>query len=303
MDKAQLKKFLQSRGLKPNVTYGQNFLIDDIVLQDIVDAAEVSKQDKVLEIGPGVGTLTELLCARAGFVLSIEKDPQFLPVLYGIKKNFRDNFRYEIADALEFDYIKAFSEEVLDETVQKKSGSATRYPLTASNYKVVANIPYYITGKILQMLLTAKHKPSSITVLTQKEVARNVIAKPGNLSILAISVQLFGEPRLVQIVPAKSFFPAPKVDSAVLQIHLFDKPRYEVGDEKKFFALLRACFSGKRKQIHNTLKNNLHLSTEQVEKVLSEANIKPTARPQELTIENWIALNTLVLKMQNSDEV
>ena len=272
MDLEQLKNLLRSHGIKPNFTYGQNFLIDDIVLQDIVDAAEVTEKDAVLEIGPGIGNLTKLLCERAGFVLSIDKDPKFFPILHGIKKDHRNNFRFEIADALEYDFQTFFKEQGY------------------KSYKVVANIPYYITGKILQMLMTAKFKPSSITVLTQKEVAENISASAGDLSILAISVQLFGQPKLVQKVLARSFYPAPKVDSAVVKIDLFKKPKYDIGDEKRFFKIVKACFSGKRKQIHNNLVNNLHLTKEQALQILSEIKINPTARPQELTIEQWVEL-------------
>jgi len=299
MDKDELKNLLRRYNLKPNFTYGQNFLIDDIVLQDIVDAAEVSSEDRVLEIGPGIGNLTRLLCRRAGFVLSIEKDPKFVPVLHAIKKDYRNNFRFEIADALEYDFQKtlidrgsmtASADKNADLRLDPRKGSA----FGSAAYKVVANIPYYITGKILQMLMTAKYKPTSITILTQKEVARNLTAKAGDLSILAISVQLFGEPKLVRTVLAKSFFPAPKVDSAVVKIDLFKNPKYKISDEKRFFKIVKACFAGKRKQIHNTLVNNLHLEKSRVEEILSQLKINPAARPQELKIEQWVKLSELI---------
>jgi 16S rRNA (adenine1518-N6/adenine1519-N6)-dimethyltransferase len=276
MDVEQLKKLLRSNGLKANFTYGQNFLMDEFVLQDIVDAAEVTKEDAVLEIGPGIGNLTRLLADRAGMLLSLEKDPQFFTILKSIKKDHKDNFRFEITDALEYDFQSFFKEQGYN------------------SYKVVANIPYYITGKILQMLMTAKFKPSTITILTQKEVARNISAQAGDLSILAISVQLYGQPKVVQTVLAKSFYPAPKVDSAVVKIDLFKKPKYVLQDEKKFFKILKACFSGKRKQIHNTLKNNLGLTAEQVSKILLDLKISPSVRPQELSIEKWIELTNKI---------
>ncbi|MBI5530265.1 MAG: ribosomal RNA small subunit methyltransferase A [Candidatus Doudnabacteria bacterium] len=272
MNVEQLKNLLRSNGLKPNFTYGQNFLIDEIALQDIVDSAGITNKTAVLEIGPGIGNMTKLLCERAGFVLAIEKDPKFVQILHNIKKDFRKNFRFEIADALEFNFQDFFKDEGFD------------------SYIVVANIPYYITGKILQMLMTAKFKPDSITVLTQKEVAQNVCAKAGDLSVLAISVQLFGTPELVQVVPARSFYPAPKVDSAVLKITLDKKQRYDIADEKRFFKIVKACFSGKRKQIHNTLANNLGIEKTRAMEILSELRIKPASRPQELTIEDWIRL-------------
>lgn len=273
MNIEQLKTQLRTHNLKPNFTYGQNFLIDDIVLEDIADAAAPGKNDCVLEIGPGMGNLTEKLLQRAGFVLSIEKDPKFLPVLKQIKKDHRDNFRFEIADALEFNFQKYFREQGF------------------KDYVVIANIPYFITGKILQMLMTAEFKPRQITVLTQKEVAQNIIAKPGDLNILAISVQIFGAPEIKRLVPAKSFYPAPKVDSAVLQIKLFDEPKYKIGDEKNFFRVVKSCFAGKRKQLHNTLKNNLKLDQASMDKILSDLKINPAARPQELTIEQWVKLS------------
>jgi 16S rRNA (adenine1518-N6/adenine1519-N6)-dimethyltransferase len=282
MDAENLKKFLKNHGLKPNFTYGQNFLIDDIVLQDIVDAAGVTSDDMILEIGPGVGNLTRLLCERAGFVLSIEKDPIFSPILKSVKKDYPDNFRFEIADALEYDFQNFFI---------KITDAGQGLKIKDKGYKVVANIPYYITGKILQMLMTAKFKPASITMLTQKEVAQNISAKAGDLGIMAISVQLFGQPKIVQLVQAKSFYPAPKVDSAVIKIDLFKNPKYVLPDGKRFFKIVKACFAGKRKQIHNTLVNNLHLDKNRVSKILSAIKINPAARPQELTIEQWIKLS------------
>ncbi len=290
MDTEQLKNLLRSYGLKPNFTYGQNFLIDDFVLRDIADAAEITSSDRVLEIGPGIGNLTRLLCERAGFVLSIEKDPKFFPVLKALKKDFPKNFRFEIADALEFNF-----QDVL-RSVPINGHAALRAQLTPNpytltpGYKVVANIPYYITGKILQMLMTAKFKPSSITILTQKEVAYNLAAQAGKLGILAISVQLFGRPKLIQTVLARSFYPAPKVDSAIVKIDLYREPKYKITDEKRFFKIVKACFSGKRKQIHNTLVNNLHLEKIRAMDVLAELKINPAARPQELTIEQWVTL-------------
>ncbi len=300
MDTDQLKKFLRSYNLKSNFTYGQNFLIDDLVLQDIVDAAEVSPNDAVLEIGPGIGNLTRLLCQRAGFVLSVEKDPKFFPILKSIKKDYPENFRFEIADALEFDFQAAFRSRSADENpdlristdraIRSYPDHPDRIRKSGSDYKVVANIPYYITGKILQMLMATKAKPSGITILTQKEVARNICAKAGDLSILAISIQLFGQPEIVQTVLAKSFYPAPKVDSAIVKIDLFKEPKYILSDEKRFFKIVKACFAGKRKQIHNTLVNNLALDKNSVAGILSQLKINPAARPQELSIEEWIEL-------------
>ncbi len=287
MNQELLKDLLKKYNLKPNFTYGQNFLVDETVLEDIANSANLSPEDVVLEIGPGIGNLTKLLCERAGFILSVEKDPKFQSILYKIKKDFPNNFRFEIADALEFDYCKAIQE---GRGGRVHSGEYHPSPLTVHPYKVVANIPYYITGKILQMFMTAKNKPELITVLTQKEVAERVVAKAGDLSVLAISVQLYGEPKIIRMVPKTSFYPAPKVDSAILQIDLNKKIKYQVADEKVFFRVVRACFAGKRKQLHNTLVNNLRLDKTSVNEILGELSINPTVRPQALSIEQWVAL-------------
>ncbi len=271
MDINYLKELLKRYNLKPNFTYGQNFLIDESVLDEIVNASGVSQDDQVLEIGPGIGNLTEKLLRKAEFVLSVEKDKKFLPILRKLKKKNK-NFEFQIEDILKFNFQKFFSGR------SKKS------------YKVVANIPYFITGKILQTFLTAKHKPKSITVLTQKEVAKNIVAKAGALSIPAIAVQIFGSPKIVKMIKAGSFYPAPKVDSSILHIEVFQRPKYKIKNEEKFFRVVKACFLGKRKQIHNTLANNLKIEKNFVNKVLKDLKISPRVRPQELSIHQWIEL-------------
>lgn len=268
-----LKTLLQRYKLNPNKTYGQNFLMDETILEDMIDEAKVKKGDRVLEVGPGIGNLTERLLEHGAKVLSIEKDPQFLPVLKSLDKEkntkTEQNFSYEVTDALTYN----FSER-----------------LAGENYKVVANIPYYITGKIVQLFMHAPHKPQSLTLLMQKEVAYNICAKPGSLNLLAISVQLYADPRVVTVVPSHKFYPAPKVDSAVVHIDLHTKPKYKIKDEGKLFRILRACFSGKRKQLHNTLTNNLQLPKEFVVETLQKLKIDPAIRPQQLTVEQWLKL-------------
>lgn len=268
MNIEHIKKILKSHGIHPNKTYGQNFLMNEIILQDMVDSVPLEKGDAVLEIGPGIGNLTKRLLDRVEFLLSVEKDKSFIPVLRALKKDHK-NFRYEIEDILKFNFQEA---------------------LASSDYHVVANIPYYITGKIIQIFLQAQHKPKTITILVQKEVAENIIATPGKMNLLAISVQIFAQSKILFYVPARDFYPAPKVDSAVIQISLSPQKRFEVGDEKFFFRILRACFAGKRKQIHNTLENNLDIPKDVVQKILKTAGIEPTARPQELGIDQWIKL-------------
>ncbi len=270
-----IRELLQRYGFKPNETYGQNFLLNEIVLQDMVDSVPLKKGDAILEVGPGLGALTQYLAQTDYPVLSVEKDPKFLPVLKALKKK-HTNLEFVVDDILKFDFQSALA--------------------AYDGYHVVANIPYYITGKIIQLFIQAKHKPKTVTILIQKEVARNVTAKPGHLNLLAISVQLHGEARLLQTVLARDFYPVPKVDSSVIQIILDERPKYEVDDEKRFFGLLRACFSGKRKQLHNTLENYLQIPKDAVVKVLESVSISHTARPQELSIEEWVRLYKKVNK-------
>lgn len=264
-----LKNLMQRFKLNPNKTYGQHFLMDETILEDMIDEAGVKAGDTVLEIGPGIGNLTERLLEHGAKVLSVEKDPQFLPVLKTLEKENKENFSYELTDALKYN----FSDR-----------------LKGSTYKVVANIPYYITGKIVQMFMHAAHKPDSLTLLMQKEVAYNIAAKPGSMNLIAISVQLFADAKVVSVVPGHKFHPAPKVDSAVIHITLHKKPKYKLKDEAKLFRILRACFSGKRKQLHNTLTNNLQLDKDLVATTLDKLKIDPMIRPQALTIEQWLEL-------------
>lgn len=290
-----LKSLLSHYHLNPNKTYGQNFLMDETILEDMIDEAGVGKNDVVLEVGPGIGNLTERLLDRAKKVISIEKDPQFLTVLKLLKKEHK-NFDYKLGDVLEVDFQKLLSSVIPDATSAKREGDPgsqrkiLKQVQDDINYKVVANIPYYITGKIVQLFVKAEHKPTSLTLLMQKEVAENIVAKPGQLNLLAISTQLYGEARLVRVVQANKFYPAPKVDSAVVHIELYKKPKYKIDDEQKLFRVMRACFTGKRKQLHNTLTNNLKLDKHEVEKVLQELKIDPAIRPQQLTIDQWLEL-------------
>ncbi len=267
MEKENFLQYLKSIGVTPNKTFGQNFLVNDFVLQDIVDAAQIKKDDFIVEVGPGIGNLTTRLAGVAGKVLCIEKDKQFERRLRSVCKEHKN--------------VKVIYGDVLSENFWEQLDEG---------YKVVANIPYYITGKIIQLFLKAEKKPSSMVLLTQKEVAENITAGEGRGNLLGLSVQLYGRAELIQVVPAKDFFPAPKVASAIVRVVLDERPKAGEVDEKKFFRILHAAFLGKRKQLHNTLQNNLLLPKEKVLEILTEAKIDPMARPQNLQLEDWIRL-------------
>jgi 16S rRNA (adenine1518-N6/adenine1519-N6)-dimethyltransferase len=273
-----IKQFLKQYNFRPNDLLGQNFLLNEITLDDIVDAAEIKKDDQVLEIGSGIGNLTKRLAEKADFVLAVEKDERYFPIL---NDELGDKLQAHTRTPKSSANVKVAFADVMSFNFQE---------LLKPGYKVVANIPYYITGKIIEMLVTAKNRPSKIVILVQKEVAQRIIAQAGELSILAISVQLFSNARIAGIVPKEDFYPEPKVDSAILVLDMLPEPRFNLkteADQKEFFRIIKAAFSGKRKQIHNTLKNNLKLPEDQAQAVLAKAKIDPKARPQELTLDQW----------------
>lgn len=275
----QLQDLLAQYHLRPDKKFGQNFLMDEDVLEAMVAVADIGPHDAIIEIGPGIGNLTKYLAAKAGVVLAVEKDMRFRELLDDLARRYK-NFHIAFADILEFDFLEAFGEILVK----------------FSAYKIVANIPYYVTGKLIQLFLRAKVRPSSITVLVQREVAMNMVALPGAMNLLALSVQLVGIPKIVTHVPAQSFYPAPKVDSAIVHIDIPSRSPYSDFDEKLLFRVAKACFAGKRKQIHNTLVANLRLTAGEVAEVLAQIGIPKTARPQELTVENFIALSKILDK-------
>lgn len=279
----EVKKLLKQYGLAPNKTFGQNFLLDRQVLENIVQAANVKADDLVLEVGPGIGNLTELLTEKAGFVLSVEKDENFRPLLTRLTKTHK-NLEIAYADVLDFDFVSALTKLAKGKDIQ------------SLEYKVVANLPYYLTGAAFQLFLRSTSvKPRSITVLIQKEVAENIVASPGKTNLLSLSVQLLGVPSIVQVVPGSSFFPAPKVASCVVHIEVPTKPLFPMKvDEKMFFRVARACFSGKRKQIHNSLAAGFNFGQKQVLDILEKATIPADERPQRLAVEDFIRLTEAV---------
>ena len=262
----ELKIFLKHSGLKPKDYLGQNFLADEEVLQGIVTAADLNSGDTVLEVGPGLGVLTRELATHAGRVIAVEKDQKLIPIL---KRQMRDAKNLEIINQ---DILRFHLEEQV-----------------TSNYKVVANIPYYLTSKLFQYFLERRRQPEVLILMVQKEVGERVVAQPGGLSVLGISIQVYADPEILLEVPRESFWPVPEVDSVVLRIT--PRRKYpEITDEKSFFRLIKIAFAGKRKQVHNTLANGLKLPKPEIADLLAKAKIDPTTRPQDVEIEQWIAL-------------
>jgi 16S rRNA (adenine1518-N6/adenine1519-N6)-dimethyltransferase len=267
---SETKDLLHQAGLHARKGLGQHFLVDGAYLKHILQAAELSKNDIVIEVGPGLGVLTRALAQQAGSVIAIEKDEHLSELL-------RDNLKtYSNITIINQDILKVDLPLLLSEY----------FGNTVPGYKVVANLPYYITSPVLRFFLEAEIKPQNLVVMVQKEVARQITAKTGEMSLLSVSIQLYGEPRIIKYVPARAFYPSPKVDSAILKINVFPKPVVDV-DIKSFFKLVHAGFSAARKQIANPLSHGLSLPKEDILAMLHKVPIDPRRRAETLSIEEW----------------
>lgn len=279
----EIKKLCQDFGIKPTKGKGQNFLIDHNVLHKIVAAANLSQDDYALEVGPGFGILTEQLVKNCRQVLGVELDKS---LLFFLKKKFKlqENFKL-----IEGDILKIKNQELADK-------------LGSESYKLVANIPYAITKPIIQKFLNFVPRPTEITVLVQKEVAKKITARPGEMSLLAISVQFYGRPKIVDIVSKESFYPVPKVDSAILKIEInpnslpaeFSRiltlKQQQNFQAKKFWQLVKISFSSPRKQLQNNLANGFNISNSEVKIRLAKVGLKELCRAQDLSLEDWAGL-------------
>ncbi|MHB1293665.1 MAG: 16S rRNA (adenine(1518)-N(6)/adenine(1519)-N(6))-dimethyltransferase RsmA [Anaerolineae bacterium] len=272
-----IRGVLERHGIRPSKGLGQNFLIDGHVMRRIVQAAELHGDDLVLEVGPGVGLLTQRLAQKAAQVVAVELDRKMVAVLAETLGEL-PNVRVVQGDILEVDHVALLAEV---------AGVADP---AALRYKVVANLPYYITSAALRRLLGARKRPEQLTVMVQREVAERITAGPGQMSLLAVSVQLYGEPRVVEQVPASAFYPPPKVDSAVLNVRVFAEPRVPDASLPRFFEVVHAGFGQKRKQLHNSLSHGLRLPPEIVQAALEASGIAPERRAQTLSIAEWATL-------------
>jgi 16S rRNA (adenine1518-N6/adenine1519-N6)-dimethyltransferase len=255
---------------------GQHFLIDHRVLSTIVEAAELSTTDTVVEVGPGLGILTQELVDRAGAVVAVEVDVELARAL-GKHLPGRTNLRIVNSSILDFS-----PEELLTDLAVRGKPPAS--------YKVVANLPYYIAAPTLRHFLEASVRPELMVVMVQKEVGESIAAGPGSMSLLGISVQVYGTPRVVGIVPARCFYPRPKVKSAIVRIDVHPKPALPVEEIPVFFDVVRAGFSSPRKQLRNSLSVGLDVPAAEARRLLEAAGIAPERRPQTLSVSEWAAL-------------
>jgi 16S rRNA (adenine1518-N6/adenine1519-N6)-dimethyltransferase len=262
-----LKSTLQRFGLRPQKGFGQNFLIDEFALDTILEAADLSPTDTVLEVGPGLGVLTKALAERAGSVIAVEIDRGMVAALGELLAD-HSNVRVVEGDALKIEPTELVG---------------------ADQYKVVANLPYYITSRLLRHFFESQRPPTRLVVMVQQEVAERIVAPAGDLSLLAVSVQYYGVPRIVGRLPPSAFYPPPKVASAILAVDVLPRPAVDVAPAQ-FFKVVSAGFDQPRKQLHNALPQKLWMQPGAASEALDAAGIDSSRRAQTLTLEEWATL-------------
>lgn len=264
LEPLKISNLLREFDLFPKKGLGQNFLSDPNILEKIVETAEVTQNTTVLEIGPGLGSLTRYLAARAKKVVAVELDEHLIPVLRYVLEPW-DNVTIIHGDILDLNMADIMKSE---------------------SYQVVANIPYYITSALIRHLLESPNPPQQIVLTIQKEVAERICAR-NRLSLLALSIQVYGTPSMVLNIPSGAFYPPPKVDSKVIRIDLFKEPLIERNKLDLFFRLAKAGFSQKRKTLSNSVSSGLSWTKDDTNKLLMKADIDPQRRAETLTIDEW----------------
>jgi len=271
MPAPDIPALLQRYGLRPQKSLGQNFLVDEGALRRVVEAAQIQPDEQVLEIGPGLGSLTCWLAERANRVVCVELDQKLLPPLEEVLGP------YPNVQIIQGDILR------LDPSALMGNSGGSRQP----DYLVVANIPYYITSALVRHLLETRYPPRSLVLTVQREVAERICARPGDMSLLALSVQVYGSPQIVAHIPAGAFYPPPKVDSAVIRVELFHEPIIPRAQLRAFFRLAKAGFSQKRKTLRNALSGGMRWSTAQAGELLEATGIDPMRRAETLSLEEW----------------
>lgn len=278
MRAADPRRLLKRYDLRPRRSLGQNFLVNQTAPARIVAGAEVGPGDTVLEVGAGLGTLTAELAAQAGRVIAVETDPHLVAALRDAL-GAQENVELVHGDIL-----------TLDPAALLAVSPPPHQPLWGSrleNYVVVANLPYYITGAVIRHLLEAAVRPARMVVTVQREVAQRIVASPGKMNLLAVSVQFYGQPRVIFRLKRGAFYPVPAVESAVLRLDLYDAPPVDAPDVALFFRVVRAGFAQRRKQLRNTLSATLQLPPPEVAAALTAVDVAPTRRAETLSLAEW----------------
>jgi len=278
--KSTIQKFCKLYGIYPSKSKGQNFLVNESVYREIIRHANLTKDDTVLEVGPGLGTLTELLAQNAKRVVAVELDKKLIEILR--------------AQLVSYKNIEIIQGDVLQ--------LATYNPQLTTDYKIVANLPYNITSHFIRKFLTEENKPSLMVLMLQKEVAERICAKPKDMSMLSFSVQWYAHPQVMSFVSRKDFWPEPKVDSAIIKITPYQKEKIDESlriaqvDEKMLFRVVKWGFASKRKQLHNNISNGLYsmikrkVDIKEIQDILEQCKIHPQVRAQELSMQDWLNL-------------
>ena len=261
-----VKGLIKKYRAPPSKKLGQNFLIDKGVVKKIIKSANLKRKDNILEIGPGLGTLTLELAKKAKKVIAIEKDPKMIEILKETLKNFKN------VEIVQGDILKISNSQFL-----------------ISNYKVVANLPFYLTAPVIRKFLEAKNPPKEMILMVQKEVGQRICACPPKMSILAVSVQFYAKAEIISWVSKKSSWPQPKIDSAIIKITP-KKPTIKLGLVDLFFKVVKAGFSQPRKQLINNLSKKLKMDKEKVKNWLFKNAIEPKQRAETLTVKDWLNL-------------
>lgn len=280
-----MKDILAKYGFCFSKGLGQNFLIDGNILDKICDGIDLDKEDEVIEIGPGIGTLTQALAERGKKVVAIEIDKKLIPILGDTLSSY-DNIEVVNEDVLKLDINKLIDEKFENDKV-----------------KLAANLPYYITTPIIMKLLEDKANLESIIVMVQKEVAERMQASPGSkdYGALSIAVQYYSSPEIVTIVPKNVFIPKPNVDSAVIRLNVYDEPRVKVKDEKLFFNVVKGAFALRRKTLLNSLSSSgVGVSKDQIREMLNKLGIKENIRGEKLSIEEIARLSDMIYELNNN---
>lgn len=275
-----MKEVLAKYNFRFSKGLGQNFLIDGNILNKICDGAEIDKSDYVVEVGPGIGVLTQFLCERAKKVVAVELDQRLIPILENDTLSEYDNFEVIHGDILKIDINKLIEEKLDDQKI-----------------KIAANLPYYITTPIIMKILESKVKVEKMVVMVQKEVALRMQAQPGtkDYGALSLAVQYYSNPKIIVDVPSSVFIPRPNVDSAVILLDIYEKPPVEVVDPKLMFRIVKAAFGKRRKTLLNSLSlGNLGLSKEDIKEILKEANIDEKLRGEKLYLQDFAHLSNII---------
>ncbi len=267
------RQLLRQFGFRPKKRLGQHFLIGEAVLERILSAAELSPGDIVVEVGPGLGILTEELAKQRARVIAVELDSKLVALL---KKRLAD-----------FPDVKIVHADILKVTPQRLLQNNLSASELVRGYKVIANLPYYITSPVLRHFLEAQPRPSEMVVMVQKEVGEAIAATPGKMRLLSVRAQFYSKPAIISYVPAASFYPPPKVDSVILRLDVYSRPPIEVSDVAGFFDIVMHGFSAPRKQLRNSLAHSLGMPPGQVALLLEKTGIDAKRRAETLSLEEW----------------